>query len=66
LGEVVATFLQGVVPVADHYIRLGPSTRQAFTQPDLAVSYADLIHWRDRIYEQHRVALEPAQLDSAV
>jgi glutathione S-transferase len=63
---VMATFLQGVVPVADRYLRLGPATRQAFTQADLAVPYADLIQWRDRIYEQHRATLAPAPIEAVV
>ena len=49
-----ATLLQGVVPVAGRYICLGPATREAWTQADLAEEYADLIRWRDQLYERHR------------
>jgi glutathione S-transferase len=51
---VMATFLQGVAPVADRYIPLGPATRQVFAQAGLAARYRDLIEWRDRLYERHR------------
>jgi len=51
---VAATLLQGVVPVAGRYIRLGRATREAWTQPELAADYADLIRWRDELYEKHR------------
>lgn len=50
----VASCLQGVSPVDDSYIPLGPATRKAWTLEDLATEFADLIAWRDRLYEQHR------------
>jgi glutathione S-transferase len=52
----MATLLQGIVPVADRYIPLGAATRAAWTQPELAQANADLIAWRDRLYERHRPA----------
>ncbi|HWO12070.1 MAG TPA: glutathione S-transferase N-terminal domain-containing protein [Polyangiaceae bacterium] len=51
---IMATLLHGVSPVADRYVPLGPATRAAWTQPELAAAYADLIAWRDRLYERHR------------
>ena len=51
---IMASLLQGVAPVADRYIRLGPATRAAWTQLELARANADLIAWRDRLYEHHR------------
>jgi glutathione S-transferase len=51
---IAASLLQGVVPVAGRHIRLGPATREAWTQPDLAAEYADLIRWRDELYERYR------------
>lgn len=51
---VLATSLQGVSPVGDEHWRLGPATRAAWTQPELAASFADLIAWRDQIYARHR------------
>ena len=51
---VMATALQGIAPVADAYIRLGPATRRVWTQPELAREYADLIEWRDVLYRNRR------------
>lgn len=50
----MATLLQGVEPVADAYISLGPATRRAWTQSELARDYADLLRWRDELYRDHR------------
>ena len=50
----MASLLQGVSPVADRFWRLGPATRQAWTQSELAREYADLVTWRDGVYERHR------------
>jgi glutathione S-transferase len=52
----MATLLQGIVPVTDRFMKIGPSTRVAWTQRHLAAQYADLIAWRDRLYETRRVA----------
>lgn len=49
-----ATVLQGVVPVADRFIPHGPATRAAWSRPDLAADYPDLLAWRDALYERHR------------
>ncbi|MEO8184475.1 MAG: glutathione S-transferase, partial [Deltaproteobacteria bacterium] len=57
---IAASLLQGVVPVADRYLRLGPATRSAWTRPDLAASYSDLVAWRDRLYERYRREGAPA------
>lgn len=51
---VTATLLQGVSPVADEYIRLGPATRRVWTQPALAAEFPDLLRWRDELYRDHR------------
>jgi glutathione S-transferase len=51
---VMATSLQGISPVADAFIPIGPATREVWTQPSLAAEFADLIAWRDRLYERHR------------
>jgi glutathione S-transferase len=48
--------LQGVSPVADRYIRLGPAWRRAWTEPALAEQFADLVARRDRLYAEHRPA----------
>ncbi len=52
---VMATLLQGVSPVADRFLALGPATRAAWTREGLAREYADLLEWRDRLYEAKRV-----------
>ena len=53
----MATMLQGVLPVDNRYIPLGPATRAAWTREDLARDYPDLIQWRDGIYSRHRAGL---------
>jgi glutathione S-transferase len=50
----MAVVLQMVSPVDERYIRLGPATKRAWTHPDLARDYEDLVAWRDRLYERHR------------
>jgi len=52
-----ATLLQGVSPVADRYIPMGPATRTVWTQPGLAAEFADLLAWRDEIYSRHRIGV---------
>jgi glutathione S-transferase len=56
----MAVLLQAVAPVADRYIRLGPATRQVWSQPELAAEFADLIAWRDTLYERHRAKRQRA------
>jgi glutathione S-transferase len=51
---VMASCLQGISPVADAYIPLGPATRAVWTQPELAAEFSDLVAWRDRLYERRR------------
>ncbi len=51
---VSAGFLQAIAPVGDEYIRLGPGTREVWTQPELASEFVDLIRWRDGLYREHR------------
>ena len=51
---VMATGLQGVSPVDGSYIRLGPATRKAWTQEEIAAEFPDLIEWRNQLYERHR------------
>ncbi len=50
----MASALQMILPVADHYLRLGPATREAWTDSVLSREFGDLLEWRDRIYEEHR------------
>ncbi len=58
---IAASMLQGVVPVADRYLRLGPGMRRAWTKPALAARYPELIAWRDQLYERHRAKPERAR-----
>ena len=51
---VLCSMLQGITPVDDRYVRLGPGQRQVWTQPELARDYADLLAWRDRTYAAQR------------
>jgi glutathione S-transferase len=51
---VVCSLLQGIAPVDDRYVPLGPGQRAVWTQPALAERYADLVAWRDRTYTAHR------------
>lgn len=48
-----AAVMQFVDPVDDRFIRIGPASRAAWTDP-LAGDYPDLIAWRDRLYDRYR------------
>ena len=50
----MASLIQGISPVDDRFLRIGPATRAAWTQVPLASEYADLVLWRDRLYESNR------------
>jgi glutathione S-transferase len=50
----MATTLQGISPVGNGFIKLGPATRRAWTRPVLERDYADLLRWRDNLYAEHR------------
>ncbi len=50
----MAVTLQFVVPVSDDFIRIGPLQRRTLTDPELAVEFADLVAWRDDLYQKHR------------
>ena len=56
---VMASLLQGISPVDDRFIRLGPAARTAWTQAPLAADYADLIAWRDKLYDSQRTRPRP-------
>jgi len=56
----MATLLQLVSPVDDRFWRIGPATRATWTRHSLATGYADLVSWRDRLYETHRLPAGPA------
>jgi glutathione S-transferase len=48
-----AQVLAFVRPPADSILRLGPATRRLFGDDALAGRYADLVGWRDALYERH-------------
>jgi glutathione S-transferase len=50
----MAVALQGIKPVTDEYIKLGPATRRSWTDEELAAEFPELIEWRDRLYSKHR------------
>ena len=50
----MATVLQGVLPVAQEYLPLGPATRELWTHAVLAARYPDLLAWRDELYAANR------------
>jgi glutathione S-transferase len=58
----MAVTLQFVSPVDTRYVPLGPAALAAWTHPVLAGRYADLIAWRDALYERSRPA--PAALSA--
>jgi len=52
----MAVIVQMLVPVADRFLKIGPSTRRAWTHDRLAKDYADLVEWRDLLYGKYRKA----------
>lgn len=57
----MAVTLQGIRPVADSYIPLGPATREVWSNDELAREVGDLLEWRDALYAKHR---RPASVSS--
>lgn len=53
---VVCSVLQGIRPPLSEHVRLRPGTRAAFTQPELAAEFEDLLTWRDSLYRSERPA----------
>jgi glutathione S-transferase len=51
---LVCSLLQAISPVSDRYIRLGPAWRRAWTLPELAAEFSDLVSLRDELYARHR------------
>jgi len=50
----MAVTLQFVAPVDGQYIALGPAARASWGYAALAERFADLVAWRDGLYERHR------------
>lgn len=53
---LLATALQGILPVADRHLRLPSAIRRIWTKSDLAQEFPDLIAWRDWVYDMYRRA----------
>jgi glutathione S-transferase len=62
----MAVALQPVVPVAERFVPLAPATRRAWTNEGLAQRFADLLTWRDGIYERHRRPADAAGVGAGV
>jgi glutathione S-transferase len=54
-ADILATsMVQGISPVSDRFVPFDPATRKAWTKETLAAEFADLVAWRDGVYEKHR------------
>jgi len=51
---IAATLLQFVQPCDSRYIRLSEANLHCWTTPELADEFADLVMWRDALYDEHR------------
>jgi glutathione S-transferase len=51
---LVATLLQFVRPPGEPYLRMSAATRRARTCAPVAEEFAELLDWRDRLYELYR------------
>lgn len=52
----MAVALQIVSPPNAKHLRLGPATREAWTDETLASEFADLLQWRDTLYQARRAS----------
>jgi glutathione S-transferase len=50
----MAGALHYVEPVGDRHMKLGAATRQSLRDAPLAERFANLVAWRDDLYERHR------------
>lgn len=53
-ADVAATQMLSFVTPPAFGLKLGTASRRGFTDPELARDYADLLAWRDAVYEAHR------------
>lgn len=51
----MSVMLDMVSPPSNDYVYRAPATRECWTQPELAAEFADVIEWRDGLYERHRL-----------
>ncbi len=52
---LMAVVLQMVEPVAQAYMPLGKATRHCLMAEPLRSEFADLVKWRDELYQKHRL-----------
>jgi glutathione S-transferase len=50
----MAMVLQGVSPVSERFMAVGPGGREGWTNEALKARYPELLAWRDDLYEKHR------------
>ncbi|EYF05193.1 glutathione S-transferase family protein [Chondromyces apiculatus] len=50
----MAASLQGVSPVDERYMPVGPGGREAWTRPELVARHPEVLAWRDAVYATHR------------
>ena len=53
-ADIAAAQMLSFVSPPAFGLKLGKASRRGFTDPDLAKQYADLVTWRDALYEAHR------------
>ena len=53
-ADIAAAQVLGFVSPPAFGMKLGKATARGFTDPEFAVAYADLVTWRDALYEAHR------------
>jgi glutathione S-transferase len=49
-----AACINAIKPVSTEFITLGDATRRCWTRDDIAGEFADLVTWRDKVYQNHR------------
>ena len=53
-ADIAAAQILGFVSPPTFGLKLGKASRRGFTDPEFAREYADLIAWRDALYERYR------------
>lgn len=51
---IAATFLTMIRPAEGRWAKLTRAEHEAWTHPELAAKYEDLLHWRDALYDRLR------------
>lgn len=50
----MAAAVHPATPVSNAYVKLGPATRQCWSDEEISKEFSDLVAWRDQIYARHR------------